>query len=158
MSNEYVIALKESLVKKRKVLEEILRLCELQTEVVKQEVIDYEAFDRLFEDKDVCIEKVEKLDAGFETVYQRVKTELESNKSDYASEIELMKKEIVSITELGTKISAIEERNKNKITEAINKDRRKAAEGKRSVSVAMNYYKNMTGTNTSQSLYMDKKN
>ncbi|MCQ2082197.1 MAG: flagellar protein FlgN [Lachnospiraceae bacterium] len=158
MSKEYVTALRESLEKKHKVLEEVYRLCELQSEIIKEETIDYDAFDRLFDDKDVCIEKIEKLDAGFEAVYQRIKPDLDQNRLLYAADIEAMKREIQAITDIGTKITALEERNKNKITEAINKDRRKMADGKRSVSVAMNYYKSMTGTNANQSLYMDKKN
>jgi len=46
MGKEYVIALRESLQKKLKVLEEIRALSLLQQELFSAEEIDYEAFDR----------------------------------------------------------------------------------------------------------------
>lgn len=158
MSREYVTALKDSLDKKLRVLEETFRLCQLQSDILGTEPVDYDAFDRLFDDKDICIQKIAKLDEGFETVYSRVKEELDSNRNSYSSDIAKMQDTIQKITDIGTRITALEERNKAKVTESINKDRRKMSEGKRSVNVAMNYYKNMSGQQMGESRYMDQKN
>lgn len=157
MGREYVTALKESLEKKLKVLEELYRLCLSQSELLSKEELDYEAFDTLVDEKDICIEKLEKLDEGFEIVYNRVKPELESNKAMYAAEIKAMQELIVKITDKSTSITALEERNKKSVTATIKRDKKGLSESKRSVSVAMNYYKSMNGINVPDSQYLDKK-
>lgn len=119
MGREYVTALKEGLEKKLKVLEELYRLCLSQSELLSKEELDYEAFDTLVDEKDICIEKLEKLDEGFEIVYNRVKSELESNKAVYAAEIKAMQELIVKITDKSTSITALEERNKKSVTATI---------------------------------------
>lgn len=157
MSKEYIIALKESLEKKLKVLDETYRICQMQFDIISSNEPDYEEFDRLFDDKEICIEKLSKLDEGFEIVYERVSKELKSNSGDYSEMISQMKELITKITEVSTSISALEERIKNGVSDAFIKERKGIADTKRSVNVAMNYYKNMAGTNIPDSIYMDKK-
>lgn len=157
MSREYVVALKESLEKKLKVLEEIYRISKLQTDVINASPMDYEAFDRLVDDKDICLEKLEKLDEGFELVYTRVSDELKTNKSVYSDLILAMQETITKITDKSTAISALEERNRQGLSNVFNKERKELSDGKRSVNVAMNYYKNMTGLSVESSQYMDWK-
>ncbi len=157
MSKEHIIALRDSLIKKVAVLEEIEQLDCQQDEILSQTPFDLEAFDRLFTDKDVCIEKIEKLDEGFEIVYKRVESELKDNRDAYSGIIKEMQDLISRITELGTSINAAEERNRNALSDAIIRERKGMAEGKRSVNVAMNYYKNMNGLHTPESRFMDKK-
>lgn len=157
MSKEYIIALKESLEKKLKVLDETYRICQMQFDIISGNDPDYDEFDRLFDDKEICIEKISKLDEGFEIVYERVSKELKSNSGDYSEMISQMKELITQITEVSTSISALEERIKNGVSDALIKERKGIADTKRSVNVAMNYYKNMTGTGIPDSMYMDKK-
>ena len=157
MSKEHVTALRDSLIKKVSVLEEIEHLDRLQNEILSQEPFDYEAFDRLFTDKDVCMDKIEKLDEGFELVYKRVESELKDNKDTYSSMIKEMQDLISRITELGTSITAAEERNRNALSDTLIRERKGMADGKRSVNVAMNYYRNMNGLNAAESRFMDKK-
>lgn len=157
MSKEYIIALKESLEKKLKVLDETYRICQMQFDIISGNDPDYDEFDRLFDDKEICIEKLSKLDEGFEIVYERVSEELKSNSGDYTEIIAQMKGLITQITEVSTSISALEERIRNSVSDALIRERKGIADTKRSVNVAMNYYKNMTGTGIPDSMYMDKK-
>lgn len=157
MSKEYIIALKESLEKKLKVLDETYRICQMQFDIISGNDPDYDEFDRLFDDKEICIEKLSKLDEGFEIVYARVSEELKSNSGDYTEIIAQMKGFITQITEVSTSISALEERIRNSVSDALIRERKGIADTKRSVNVAMNYYKNMTGTGIPDSMYMDKK-
>lgn len=158
MSKNYVIALKESLQKKLDVLEEIYRISLQQSDILAKDPVDYEAFDIRVDDKDVCIQKLSELDEGFELVYSRVADELKAKPSEYKNEISDMKELISKITDKSTSIQALEERNKNAVTMALNKDRKALAEGKRSVNVAMNYYKSMNGLHAPEARFMDKKN
>lgn len=157
MSREYVTALKESLEKKVKILEETRRICIQQTEILEREPMDFEAFDRLVDDKDICIEKLDKLDEGFELVYARVSEELQGKRAEYADLIEQMQKLISRITDEATAIRALEEKNKHIMEGVFTRERRDLAESKRSVSVATQYYRNMTGVAVESSQFMDQK-
>lgn len=157
MSREYIVALTESLEKKIKVLDEIQRIIKFQTELLAQEELDYEAFDSYMDDRDICLDKLDKLDEGFELVYERVANELKDNKSEYADLIKKMQGLIKEITDKTTAIAAADKRNKSSVENAFIKDKRRVAEGRRSVSVAMNYYKNMSAAVSSGGQYMDDK-
>lgn len=157
MGKEYIVALRESLEKKLKIMEETYSLCKLQSDVLESETVDFDRFDQLVDEKDICIDKISKLDEGFELVYQRVQDELLNNKDAYSLEIKRMQELITKITDYGTKIMALEERNKKKVTSALNNERLSIREGRRSVNVAMNYYKGMTGMGIPESRFMDKK-
>jgi len=157
MSREYITALKESLEKKVKVLDEILRICQYQSELLSKEEFDYEAFDAYMDDRDICLDKLDKLDSGFELVYQRVADDLKSNKGEYADLIKDMQSLISEITDKSAAINAADKRNKQSVDNIFIRDRRKIGEGRRSVTVAMNYYKNMTNMSASGGQFMDDK-
>ena len=157
MAEEYVNALKDSLEKKLGVLEEIYRISSLQKDLLDADELDYETFDRYFEAKDICLEKLNLLDDGFELTYNRVKEELSVNKAKYATIISQMQELIGKITDKSTAIEALEARNKDKVSEKFAKERRQAKEGKRSVNIAMNYYRTMSGNHGDYSTGVDFK-
>lgn len=157
MTGDYVTALEESLSKKLNILEEVDRIAKVQAKMLAEDELDYEAFDDLMNDRDICLEQLEKLDEGFEIVYERVKDELQNNKDTYADKIKSMQSLITRITELTTSITAQDERNKTAVGNAFIRDRRGIAEGRRSVSVAMNYYKNMNAIGGGDPRFSTKK-
>lgn len=157
MSKQYVTALEESLEKKIRVLDEINRISQLQAEVLAAQPVDFETFDRYVDDKDICIEKLNKLDEGFEILYDRVAQELKEDRSVYADQIVHMQQMISQITDKSMTIQALEERNKNAIGEVLSKERKELGQGKRSLNVAMSYYRNMSGSRTAPAQFMDKK-
>lgn len=157
MNKQYISTLRDSLQKKDKILDEILRISNYQKELLEVTPLDYEKFDNYVNDKDVCIENLNKLDEGFEILYQRVGDELKENRDVYAQEILQMKQLISSITEKSVSIQTLEERNRKAMEQAILQSRRELQKGKRSVSVAQNYYKNMSNIDGNLSKYMDQK-
>ena len=157
MNKQYISTLRDSLQKKDKILDEILRISNYQKELLEVTPLDYEKFDNYVNDKDVCIENLNKLDEGFEILYQRVGDELKENREVYAQEILQMKQLISSITEKSVSIQTLEERNRKAMEPAILQSRRELQKGKRSVSVAQNYYKNMSNIDGNLSKYMDQK-
>ncbi len=157
MSKQYVTALEESLGKKIRVLEEIYRISQQQAEVLAAQPVDFEVFDRYVDDKDICIEKLNKLDEGFEILYEKVEQELKINRPAYVTQIAHMQELIGQITDKSMKIQALEERNKNAVGEVLSRERKELFQGKRSLNVAMNYYRNMSGAGAVSSQFMDKK-
>ena len=81
MSEQYLVIMQESLKKKIDTLDEIIRISKIQSEALETEPIDFEAFDRCMDDKDICIEQLSLLDKGFESLYQKVACELKNNAS-----------------------------------------------------------------------------
>ncbi|MDE7432072.1 MAG: hypothetical protein K2N34_09180, partial [Lachnospiraceae bacterium] len=72
-NKNYLSILKESLEKKLVILEEILKLNEMQKDTVSGADFDGERFDEIIDKKNVCIKDIEELDNGFETIYNHVK-------------------------------------------------------------------------------------
>lgn len=157
MNKQYLTIMQESLRKKINILEEIVRISKIQAEVLVKEPVDYEAFDRCVDDKDVCIEQLELLDRGFEALYQKVGQELKEYPGEYKEWIRQTQALIEQVTEKSVEIQAMEARNKQAIEDALRKNRQGFRQGKRSAEVARNYYKNMNLSNVVQSQYMDKK-
>jgi hypothetical protein len=157
MSEQYLTIMQESLKKKIDVLDEIIRISKMQEEIVSVEPIDYEAFDRCVDDKDVCIEQLELLDKGFDTLYYKVERELKDNSASHVSWIQETKRLISLVTERSVAIQAMEARNKQAIEAGVRKSRQEFRLGKRSVDVARNYYQNMNLTGVVPPQYMDQK-
>ncbi len=157
MSEQYLTILQESLKKKINVLDEIIRLSKMQAEALSKEPRSYEEFDRCVDDKDVCIGQIDSLDNGFESIFQKVKQELDGNRTKYADWIKECQALIAQVTEKSVEIQALEARNKQLVEEVMQKDRRGFRQGKRSVEVARNYYRNMNLNNVVSPQYMDKK-
>lgn len=154
---QYVVAMRESLEKKIKVLEEILRISQHQQEILSKKPMDYKRFDQCVDDKDICIEKIEKMDEGFDLLYQRLGSELKEHREQYADEIKKMQSLISEITDKSITIQAMEQRNRQVLEQVFLEERRELGKGKRSMSVAKNYYQTMGNMNVAGAQYMDQK-
>ena len=83
---------------------------------------------------------------------------MKNNKSLYAEQIRRMQEAISGIMDKSALIQALEERNKRAVEAAFAKERTEISRGKRSLNVAMNYYRNMRGgVNTVEPQIMDQK-
>lgn len=146
MENTYLTALKESLEKKIEVLEKIHIKDEEQLEIAKAPNFRYDDFDKNAEEKGVLIYKLNKLDDGFESLYEKVRDELTVNKSAYAEEIKTMQALITRITDLSTKIQAEEARNKAAVERAIKAEREKIKTQRSGIKAIQSYTKTMKGS------------
>ena len=73
MNNTYITAMIESLEKKVAVLDEITKKNAEQAALLKEEEFSFDKFDKNAEEKGVLIYRLEKLDDGFESLYENVK-------------------------------------------------------------------------------------
>ena len=76
MSQSGAQILLQSLEKKTKLLDDMIRQNGVQEELLKEEDLDMDAFDEAINQQGFYIEELDKLDQGFETVYDRVREEL----------------------------------------------------------------------------------
>ncbi len=139
MSNPYITALIESLEKKIIVLDEIISKNKEQSDLLRADPFSFEAFDRNTEEKGVLIFRLEKLDDGFETLYARVKEELDANRSQYAEEIRRMQELIRQITDKSASIQAEEARNKAALETVFKSERDRIKTGRSGVKALQSY-------------------
>ena len=156
MTTNYLQIMIDSLKKKKDILIKIVSLNEEQEKILSKEELNQDAFEGNMHEKGECIDELEKLDEGFQSVFDRIKEELSNNKQMYVDEIETMKKLIKEVTELGAKIEVQEARNKVKVEAMFRRERQEHKEAKRSASMAKSYYQNMSRV-SDEPQFMDTK-
>ncbi|MCR5799397.1 MAG: flagellar export chaperone FlgN [Lachnospiraceae bacterium] len=149
--------LAESLDMKIEVLKEIQAYNDKQEKAFSEEHPDMDSFDEAIEEKGRLIEKLEKLDEGFETLYAEVSEQLNKDRSKYAVQIRQLQDKITIITELSTSIQAKEARNKKLIEDYFSYQRKDIKKNRVNSKAAYGYYKNMSGIATAEPQYMDSK-
>ncbi len=147
--------LQESLTAKRQVLLEIQEYNRKQEEVFTAEEVDMSLFDTALEEKERLIQKLTRLDDGFEAMYQRLAEELQGNRERYAGQIRILQQQIKEITDLGVSIQAQEVRNKALIESYFSRERKNMHKNLQNSAKAYNFYKNMSNLNavSNQSSY-----
>ena len=116
-----------------------------------------DSFDQALEEKEDLIQRIEKLDEGFEILYERIAEQLQGNKAMYASQIKELQAKIQKITDLSTAIQAQEARNKKLIEEYFAKARAGIKQNRQGSKAAYDYYKNMSGAVFNSPQFMDSK-
>lgn len=157
MINNYLNILEDSLKKKLEVLKRIREVNEVQTEILKGESVDLEAFDQTVDEKDLYIGELTKLDEGFELLYDNVKEELVGNRQKYAEQIHCLQELITQITESSVAIQAQEARNKALVENCFRKERQNLGQSRKNSQAVYGYYQNMNNIKSAQSQFMDKK-
>lgn len=115
--------LKDSLTKKKGILKQIEKENVNQESVLKAEPVSFDDFEAIVDKKTELIDKLTKLDQGFESVYERIKEELLTNRSQYKGQTESLKSLISEITEMSVSIQAHEARNKALVEKIFSKTR-----------------------------------
>lgn len=144
MTTNYLQMMIDSLNKKKDILTKIVALNEEQNEILSKASLDDDAFDANMKAKGECIDGLDRLDEGFQSLFNRVRDAINADKAMYSEEISSMKKLITEVTELGAKIEVQEARNKVKVEEMFRRERQEHKEAKRSASMAKSYYQNMS--------------
>ena len=151
--------LEESLVKKIEVMKKIQEENQRQKEILSNpENVDFEAFDKTLDMKGEYIDELNALDDGFQSLFDRVKEEVGSNKDQYADQIKRMQALIQEITGLSASIEAEEHRNKKLAETYFSITRERMAHSKHSSEVAFNYYQTMSNFKNIPPQFVDKKN
>ena len=157
MDNSYIDMMIDSMNKKIAILNQLIDKTENQKDIFKDDTEpDWDKFDALIDEKDE-LNNLTELDNGFETLFNRVKEELTNNKDKYASKIALMQNLISEVTNLSTKLEALETRNKSLIEQKVAAGRQNLRTSKVSSQVAMNYYNKMNKINNVDPQLMDMK-
>ncbi len=159
MTESYLEMMKESLVQKIAVLEEIEKENLIQKEILEnEEHFDAEGFDEAISRKGVLIKKIEKLNDGFETLFGRVKEELSGNKDKYKAQIAEYQDLIRRITDLSSSIEVQEKRNRDLAAGQFRNSRNKINQNRKTSKAALDYYLTMNKSKITPPQFYDTKN
>lgn len=157
MSQNIAQILLESLEKKNRVLDDMIVQNEMQEEILKKDTLDMEALDASMERISLLVEELEKLDKGFETVYDRVRTDIVGNKELYHDEIVMMQENIKQITDKVVKINAAKMRNRMRAENHFKAKTREIKNAQSKTKATRNYYNNMNNLNYVAPQFYDSK-
>ncbi|MCR5669756.1 MAG: hypothetical protein K6G10_02020 [Butyrivibrio sp.] len=151
--------LEDSLVKKIEVMNRIQEENDKQKELLKDpNNVDEKAFDEILDVKGELIDQLLKLDDGFQTLYDKVKADIENNKDKYKDQIRRLQNYIQEITGMSASIEAAEHRNKKLAEEYFSKAREKMNYSRQTSAAAFNYYKTMNNFKDIPPQYLDNRN
>lgn len=153
----YVTIMQESLLRKKKYLEQVLSLTEEQERVAKEKKFDEQVFGDIIDNKDVLINNINEIDKGFTSVYDRVRAEVLANQDLYHDELVEMQKLIKECVDLGMHIEVLEERNRATLEQVFAVGFKGIKQVKQSKQVANKYYKSMSNGMVNDSILYDRK-
>ncbi|MBE5859773.1 MAG: hypothetical protein E7301_06570 [Butyrivibrio sp.] len=159
MTKSYLSMMEESLRQKIEVLQKIEKENLEQRKLLEnEEGFDEESFDKTLTRKSELIGQVEKLNDGFESLFDRVRDELGDNKEKYRKEISTLQDLIRQITDLSNSIETGENRNRLLADVHFKSSRDRINQSRRSSSAALNYYLTMNKSNVTPPQFYDSKN
>ena len=159
-TEDYIQIMIDSLVKKKELLEKIIRKNDSQNACVAgkdYDSIDWDAFNLLIAEKEVAIERINEMDDGFQALYDRVSKDLKENKAQYADQIKEMQRLITELEEKSVKIRTGEEKNRSIIDKVMAGRKQEIRKARTSMKVASGYYKTMQSSFASDVSSVDKK-
>ena len=153
----YLELMKDSLVKKEKILINILELTREQEKLLNSEQFDDEAFDNLIAEKSILIEKINKLDEGFELTYKRIEDKIKAEPSYYRENIEKLQELIRTLVDRGVEVETLERRNQIKFDMNISRSKDRIRSYNLNSNAVTKYYSNMSGNIGEGTYFVDKK-
>ena len=155
-TENYLQIMTSSLEKKKKILQDIVDYNVEQERIVTSGEFDGDKFQKNMENKAECIDMLNALDEGSQSVYDRVKADVEVYKQNYKADIQRLQQLIKEVSALSATIQAQESRNKLQIERKFRELKQETKTAKRSVSMANKYYQNMSRV-SSEPQFMDHK-
>ena len=153
----YIQMLEESLDKKCDILRQLQLLCYEQADILQDDKAEADAFEDNVKEKAILIQRLEKLDQGFEQMFARVERELESNKEKYKESILHMQESIREITERSANLQMLERQNKELAQKKFASVRTQARELRQNGKVVSSYYQNMMKAGATDPRFLDSK-
>lgn len=146
---KYLNILIENLTKKQTLLDNLLDKTIKQNECIakkNQDNANWSQFEILMIEKDSAIEKVDEIDSAFESIFARVKPELDSNKEEYTSYIKKLQGCITTLTDTGVKISSMEEKNRAEIERIMTAAKAGIGKARKNLRATSGYIASMYGS------------
>lgn len=156
MGNEsrvYVDMMVDSLERKKRVLSRLLEQTREQESLLKDEEMDPDRFLEIVHEKEEQIDELNKLDEGFDRLFQSVEREVQTNRALYKTQIQKMQKLIGEVSEMGIQIQALEHQNSGHFKVYLANQRKGIREFHLNNKTASSYYQNMANVHKPEDSY-----
>lgn len=157
MDQNYVQVLIDTITKKEETLRKILEITKQQEVISKQDTYASEEMEKTLNEKEIQISRLNYLDEGFQSVYDRVGSEIRNHIDVYRQDVLVLQDKIRICTEIGNEIMVLEERNRNRFNTLFSKAHTDYSTVKSKASVAQNYFKTMNNSKVMDAYFVDKK-
>lgn len=154
---EYIAVLRQSLEKKVQILDFIIEKNKEQRLLFTDDTLPPERLEENIKEKGDLIDQLNKLDDGFETVYNRVREVLAGGKEAYQEDIKRMQELIREITDKSATIQAQEQRNHELAVQKFATIKKEIRKARTTTQVASKYYKSMANMNVVDAKFLDQK-
>lgn len=158
MVKQYLKMLDQSLDQKKQMLDEMIEMTATQKVSLEKDPVDWTGFDDLVGKKAEMIERLDRMDDGFESVYDRIREELVRDKEQHKEFVAEIQKKIQAVSDASATLMAAERRNKELVEVKMADEKKKLQQRKTTSKVASNYYRSMNKVNLIDPQLMDKKN
>jgi hypothetical protein len=156
-NTNYIEVMLDSLRKKIAVLDEIIKVNQKQSELIVDVKKNMVAYESSVEEKQFLIDRLNLLDEGFQTLYNRIQQEILSNAQMHQDEIKEMQLLIGKITDKSIEIQQGEEKNRQIISQQFTDLRREVKSFKDNRIIANKYYNTMQKLDHIPPQFLDKK-
>lgn len=157
MDENYVQVLIDTINKKEETLRKVLEITLEQEQISKEEVYDSDRMEKTLNEKEIQISRLNYLDEGFQSVYDRISSEIRNHIDEYKDDIAILQEKIRICTELGNSIRVLEDRNRNRFSQLFSKTKKEYSASKNKANVAQNYFKTMNNSKVMNAYFVDKK-
>lgn len=153
----YVNMMVDSLSRKKRILEFILKKTREQELLLKDDEMDPDEFHAIIDEKGELIDELNKIDAGFDTLFSYVEKEINENRMAYRTQIEKMQRLIGEVSELGIQIQALEHQNSGHFKVYLANQRKSIREFHVNNRTTTSYYQNMANAPKPEQSYFFNK-
>lgn len=153
----YIRILTDTLRKEEQLLTELLELTREQSEIADSPVFDQMMLEDTMTRKDDLIGRLNELDEGFVSVYERVRRQVLEHGTEYKDALRRLQELVKQCTDLSVEIKVQEERNRSKFATRFAEKHREYGSQRTAVSVATRYNQTMRGGQMADSYFFNKK-
>lgn len=151
----YINVLIMSLKKKITILEKVEKTVSTEGDLLKNSNTTVDQLSLIDDEKVEQLAELDKVDEGFQRVYERVKEEFADNKYKYEEEIKIMQGLIKTISDFTAKIQAQEIRNKQLMDLYIQRKKQEVRAFKVNHRSASTYTSHLADRTSGQSYFFD---
>lgn len=153
----YLRVLSDTLSQKQTVLSQILEVTKRQEKLGAEDELDEESFSNSVNEKEILIARLNQLDEGFLSVYNRIRQDVIDQGGLYDPEIRRMQEQIKVCVDIGNEIEVLENRNHKKLTAHFDAKKQEYKVKTNANSAAKSYHQTMAGVQYKDPFFMDQK-
>lgn len=153
----YIGILADTLQKEKTLLSEVLELTREQSVIADSSAFDEAMLEDTMSRKDDLILRLNELDEGFVSVYERVRRQVLGFGTQYEEALRELQTLVKQCTDLSVEIKVQEERNRSKFARRFAEKHREYGSQRTAVSVATRYNQTMRGGQIADSYFFNKK-